>query len=357
MIVALLGAGSVALANACWISKEGHEARIWSAMENERKALAASGSIAYEGIASGSARVLVADDVQTCIAGADIVMIAAPAFAHETFIAAIAPHIADHQMIVFHPVTGLSSILMSNALRKRNVRPTIVDLSTSLFTTRRVNLTTVNLLKIKDSIDLATIPARNAESAATMLAGIYGNRFRPQSNVLTISLNNHNPVYHVGPFLSNLGRAEREETSIFWDWITPGVSRLIKLVDEERLQVVDHHGTTKVTVEDYFRQAHGATGADLDEIFPCMARKLGGPVGPHGFNHRFILEDVPYGLVFFHSLAHAAGIAAPTTESLIQLTSAMWKRNFFEEGRTTQQLGLSGLSPKDFMHVIKEGFA
>jgi opine dehydrogenase len=357
MIVALLGAGSVALANACWIVKEGHDVRVWSAVDEERQALARSGSIAYDGIDSGSARVVVASDVQECITGADIVMIAAPAFAHEDLIAAAAPYVTDRQILIFHPVTGLSSMLMSSALAKRNVRPIIADLSTSLFTARRTSATSVNILKIKDSIDVATIPAREVDTAVSVLAAIYGSRFRAQSNVLAISLNNHNPVYHVGPFLCNLGRAERKENSVFWDWITPGVSRLVKLADEERLLVVDYHGTKRVSVDDYFREAHGATGADLDEIFPCMARKLEGPVGPHGFDHRFILEDVPYGLVFFWSLARSAGIAMPTTESLIQLTSAIWQRDFFAEGRTTERLGLSGLAPRDFTRFIEEGFA
>jgi opine dehydrogenase len=357
MIVAILGAGSVALANACWAVKEGHEVRIWSALGEERRELAQVGSITYEGIASGSSRVTVSDDARACIAGADIVMIAAPAFAHDELIAAAAPHVTAEQLVVFHPVTGLSSILMSRELGKRGIAPTIVDLSTSLFTTRRRGFTTVRILKIKDSIDLATIPARRAPDAVAKLASIYGDRFRAETNVLAISLNNHNPIYHVGPMLCNLSRAEREEESIFWDWISPGVSRLVKLADEERLAVVRHHGTTEVAVEDYFRQAHGVKGADLDEIFPAVTRKLGGPIGPHGFGHRFVLEDVPFGLVFFWSLGRAAGIPMPTSESLIQITSAIWQRDFVAEGRTMERLGLAALSPAEFSHAIEEGLA
>jgi opine dehydrogenase len=357
MIVAVLGAGSVALANACWMVKEGHEVRIWSALEDERRELAAAGAIAFEGIVAGSSPVAVARDARECMAGADIVMIAAPAFAHDQLIAAAAPHVAAGQWVVFHPVTGLSSILMARELRKRNVKATIVDLSTSLFTARRRGFSTVKILKIKDSIDLATIPASEAPAAVATLASIFGARFRAETNVLAISLNNHNPVYHVGPMLCNLSRVERAEESVFWDWITPGVARLVKLVDDERLAVVRHHGTTQVSVDDYFRQAHGVKGANLDEIFPAVTRKLGGPIGPHGFGHRFVLEDVPFGLVFFWSLGRAVGIEMPTTESLIQVTSAMWQRDFVAEGRTLARLGLDGLTPVQFNRAIEEGFA
>jgi opine dehydrogenase len=356
LFVAILGAGSVALANACWLVKEGHTVRIWTALDDERQQLAAVDALVYEGIASGQARVEVCVTAQACLAGADVVMIAAPAFAHQDLIAAAAPCLAENQLVVFHPVTGMSSLLLSQALSQRGIRSTIVDLSTSLFTTRRRGFTTVTILKIKETIDLATIPAGEASRAVAVLSALFGNRFKQESNVLAISLNNHNPIYHVGPLLCNLSRAERKEGGIYWDWITPGVSRLISLLDAERLKVVRHHGTTEVTVEDYFRQAHGVVGANLDEIFPAMSRKLGGPTGPDSFEHRFVVEDVPFGLVFFWSLGRAAGIEMPITEFTIKLTSAIWQRDFVAEGRTVESLGLAGLDGAAFNRVIEQGF-
>lgn len=356
MIVAILGAGSVALANACWLAKEGHTVRIWSALDEERKELIAAQSLKSRGIFEGKVHVDASREAASAIFGAEIVVIAAPAFAHEALIAAIAEHLTDKQLVVFHPVTGLSSLILSRELQERNVRPVIADLSTSLFTARRKGLTEVDILKIKDTIDLATIPATSAPAAVEALSGLYGNRFRAEADVLAISLNNHNPIYHVGPFLCNLSRAELNETTIFWDWITPGVAKLVEATDEERLAVVRHYGTTEVSVSDYFRQAHGVAGDTLDDIFPAVARKLGGPVGPHGFEHRFITEDVPFGLVFFWSLGQTAGIEMPTSHSLIQLTSAMWQRDFIKEGRTVERLGLGGLDRAALNRVITEGF-
>lgn len=357
MIVAILGAGSVALANACWLAKEGHIVRIWSALDEERKELKIAGRLTYDGIATGTVKVEVADDAHSCIASADVVMIAAPAFAHDELIAAAAPHISNEQLVVFHPVTGLSSLLLSKALSARGVKAVIADLSTSLFTTRRDGFSSVRILKIKDQIDIATLPAARAQGAAATLAGLFGDRFRIEANVLAISLNNHNPIYHVGPMLCNLSRVEREEDSIYWDWITPGVSRLVRLLDDERLKVVRHYGTNEVTVDDYFREAHGVKADSLAAIFPAVSRKLGGPIGPHGLNHRFVLEDVPFGLVFFWSLGQAAGIDMPSTQSVIQLTSSIWERDFVNEGRTMQRLGLHGLGREEFDRVIAHGFA
>ena len=188
------------------------------------------------------------------------------------------------------------------------------------------------------------------------LEGVFGNRFRLEDNSLAISLNNHNPVYHVPPLFCNLSRAEKHEHWIIWECITPGVARLVKLVDDERLAIVRHFGTTEIPVDDYFRQAHGAEGRDLNEVFASVASKLKGPVGPQEFNHRFITEDVPYALVFYQSLGRVAGIDMPVTTDFIRLTSALYDRDFVAEGHTVERLGLGGLDSHGILKITADGF-
>jgi len=357
MKIAILGAGNVALANACYLAQAGHAVHIWSAFEQERAALrAAGGVIAYEGFMTGHATITVAQDVRACVENASVVMIAAPAFGHQTLMSAVAPYLHEDQDVVIHPVTGLSSLLLSRILKARNVKPTILDLSTSLFTTRKTGPTSVRLLRIKDVIDVAAIPAGRGKDAMKRLQTMFGDRFRLEPNALAISLNNHNPVYHVPPLLCNLSRAEKKENWIIWENITPGVARFVKLVDDERLAVVRHFGTTEIPVDQYFRQSFGVAGKDLNEIFPAVAEKLKGPIGPQEMNHRFILEDVPYALVFYHSLGQVAGIEMSITESLIRITSALYDRDFFTEGHTMERLGLGDKSDRDILRIAENGF-
>lgn len=356
MKVAILGAGNVALANASYLSNAGHDVHIWSSFAEERQALAAAGAIAYEGFMAGSAKVTAARDARACIEGAGVVMICAPAFGHQVLMEAACPHLTEGQDVLVHPVTGLSSLLMSRMLKSRNIKPTVVDLSTSLFTTRKTGPTSVRLLRIKDVIDMAALPAERGTAAMARLEALFGKRFRLEPNALAISLNNHNPVYHVPPLLCNLSRAEKKENWIIWENITPGVAKFVKIVDDERLAVVRHYGTTEIPVDQYFRQSFGVDGRDLNEIFRAVAEKLKGPVGPQDFQHRFILEDVPYALVFFYSLGRAAGIEMPVTESLITITSALYQRDFMKEGHTIEKLGLAGLDTRGIVEMTRIGF-
>jgi len=356
MRVAIFGAGSVALANAWFLANAGHDVRMWSAFEPERKALAEAGAVRAEGMMEGTARIAVASDPKSCLSGAPLVMIAAPAFGHQALMASAAAHLAADQDVMVHPVTGLSSLLLSRMLKDRGVRPTIIDVSTSLFTARRTSPASVRILKLKDLVAIATLPAERGGGALRRLESIFGRRFRREANALAVSLNNHNPVYHVAPLLCNLSRAEKKENWIFWEFFTPGVARLVKHVDEERLAVVRHFAMPEVTVDDYFREAHGAEGRDLNEIFKFMTGKLRGPLGPQELNHRFITEDVPYALVFYRSLGRVAGIDMPTTDSLIALASALCGRDFAREGHTVEKLGLGGLSSRDILEVATTGF-
>ncbi len=355
MKIGILGAGNVALANAAWLASKGHDVHVWTAIESERTALG-DGTLSVEGLIEAKSKITVAKDARSTILGAGLVMIAAPAFAHAALMSAAAPHLTSDHVVMVHPVTGLSSLLLSRMVAERKVAPLIIDASTSLFTARKSGPTTVRILKIKDVIDIAAIPARRGSEAMERMAAIYGDRFRLEPNALAVSLNNHNPVYHVPPLLCNLSRAERQENWMIWECITPGVAKLVKLVDDERLLVVRHYGTTEISVADYFRQAHGAEGEDLPAIFVSVAKKLKGPIGPQAFDHRFITEDVPYALVFFEALGRAAGIDMPMTRNLIELTSALYERDFVAEGHTLEKLGLSGLSDREILQKTMDGF-
>lgn len=356
MKVAILGAGNVALANAWFLAHAGHDVHVWSPFEAERSAIVEAGGLSAEGTLQGKVKVTVATDAKAAIAGAPLVMVAAPAFAHQSLMSSAAPYLTEEQDVLVHPVTGLSSLLLSKMLKARGIKPTIIDVSTSLFTARKSGPASVRVLKLKDVVDIAAIPAQRGGNALRRLEAVFGNRFRLEGNALAISLNNHNPVYHVPPLLCNLSRAEKGEDWIIWECITPGVARLVKLVDDERLAVVRHFGTTEISVDDYFRQAHGADGRDLNEVFASVAKKLNGPIGPQEFNHRFITEDVPYALVFYQSLGRVAGIDMPVTGDLIRLTSALYNRDFVTEGHTVEKLGLGGLDSRGILKISTDGF-
>jgi opine dehydrogenase len=356
MEIAVLGTGNVGLATACFLADAGHEVRVWSAFDEERRTLQQADGIAYDGVIAGVARVFAAETVEACLTGAEAVFITAPVFAHAPLMAAAQAFIDDRQLVIVHPVAGLSSLLLSRLFADRQDKPTIVDLSTSIFPCRKTAPTAVRLLAIKDVVEVGAIPATRVGEARDLLHDLFGDRFQTVENTIAVSLGNHNPVYHVPPLLCNLSRAEKAEDWIIWDNITPGVAKFVRLVDDERMAVAERFGLPVVPVEDYFKRSYGVTGDTLDAVFAAMAKTLKGPVGPHQMDHRFILEDVPYGLVFFLALGAVGDVAMPVTESLITIASRLYERDFTAEGHTMETLGLAGMGIDGILEVAAAGF-
>ncbi len=65
-------------------------------------------------------------------------------------------------------------------------------------------------------------------------------------------------------------------------------------------------------------------------------------------DHRYLNEDVGYGLVFMAGLARQIGVDTPTIDSIIQLTSVLMDRDYAVEARRTPAtLGIAGLSANE----------
>jgi len=356
MKIAILGGGSVAFANACYFSSEGHDVHIWSAIVGELASVADAGAIKSTGVLEGNWKVTVSETAAAAIERAETVVIAAPAFGHRTLMEAAAPHLNGQQDVVVHPVTGLSSLILSRLVAGKSSKPTIIDLSTSLFTARRTGDASVHVLRIKPLIEAATIPVAKNDAALARLSKAYGDRFRAESNVLAVSLNNHNPIYHVPTLMGSLSRADKGESYMFFEGMTPTITNLHEALDEERLAVARAFGAPEVPVGQYFREAHAAEGDTLSDIYMDVARRLKGPLGPQTADHRFVTEDVPYALLCFLDLGRSAGLPMSVTDAVITVTSATWRRDFRVGGHGLTALGLAGRTPEQILDIARNGF-
>ncbi len=78
---------------------------------------------------------------------------------------------------------------------------------------------------------------------------------------------------------------------------------------------------------------------------------------PRSFDHKYITEDVPVGLMPMSALGAAAGVATPAIDALITLVRAMTGRDFAAEARTLERMGLAGMDASQIRRVVETGFA
>jgi len=354
--VAIIGAGAVGLSSAALLKERGHGVRLWSAFESENEALRASGGVTSEGSLTGFFEVPVAATAQACIEGADVVMIAAPAFAHAALAQAVVPHVEARQFVVMHSATGMTSLLFGHRLAGRGVRATLVDLGTSVCTSRKSGPTSVKVAPLKPGVDIATLPADRAKDGLGVMQDLFGPLFSTQDNVLAVSINNHNAVYHVPAFVFSLANVENGTDWNLWGNTTPVIARYVERIDAERLAVAKAYGVAGIPVGDYVRKSVGVAGESLAEVFAAAALKRPNPTGPKSLDDRYLTEDVPYGLAFFLALGRAAGVSMPLTEQLLAFVSTVFERDYEAEGGGLEALGIVERTPAAVLGVVQRGF-
>jgi opine dehydrogenase len=77
--------------------------------------------------------------------------------------------------------------------------------------------------------------------------------------------------------------------------------------------------------------------------------------GPENMKDRFIVEDVPYGMVLISNLGDMLNIPTPVHKSVIELCSAINGENYWETGRTVEKLGIKGWDINNLKKYLSEG--
>ena len=78
-----------------------------------------------------------------------------------------------------------------------------------------------------------------------------------------------------------------------------------------------------------------------------------GVLGPKVVKHRFITEDVPYGLVPMSELGKREGVATPLIDAVTTIASVVCEEDYRKTGRTLESLGIAELSREQIINLIE----
>jgi opine dehydrogenase len=167
-------------------------------------------------------------------------------------------------------------------------------------------------------------------------------------------------MLHVANCVGNAGKIDRGETYKFYaEGVTPSVARLYQEINAERVAVAAALGASVPTLEDWFDRVYGVRGADLVESCQLLTTNADGPYQatgtPKSFEHKYITEDVPVGLMPMAALGAASGVPTPAIDALITLVHAMTGSDFSTEARTLDRMGLAGMNASDVRRVVEIG--
>jgi opine dehydrogenase len=265
-------------------------------------------------------------------------------------------------------------LLSSNNMSAPNVLDwvRITCWGTTAVTARKLSGSSVKVLTVRQAVDFCTVPASplddptNTEDNLTGLLSngymlcnsLFGPRFKyRKGGLLAISLSNLNPQNHLGIVLGNMSRmdpppppppidSETPPIMQIEPWyqgkcITPRVGRLMESLDRERIDIANELDIEVRTIHQHFSWSFhvpletpitdysSVSGAKtrpltVSEMNQQMHYYNGNDVlGPSDPESRYVLEDVPYGLVLTVILGRLLNKPAVLHESGIMILSAM----------------------------------
>jgi len=178
-----------------------------------------------------------------------------------------------------------------------------------------------------------------------LIADVYPS-MEPATSVMQTSLQNANPIIHPAVTLANAARIEATggDFLFYEEGVSDATGRLIEALDKERIAIGAKMGI-EILPDPVMGMRQGYMLADnYGEAYRKAPGFLGIGAQPR-LEHRYLNEDVGYGLVFMSRLARQVGVKTPTMDAIIQVTSVLMARDYAAEAlRTPQGLGIGGLS-------------
>lgn len=342
--IAIVGAGNVGQAMAGHMIILGHDVRLFSRWERDFEAIIANNGINLSGDVEGHAKKpALTTDLSGAVVGADIVIVAAPAFAHSYLSEQLAKLLEPEQLVVFQPSVLGSAVELARQFALAQRTPCLIaETATSLYTCRLRGPAQVFIGAIKNAVHLATIPHTASQAALDRLSHYFGNRYVAGSDTLSVGLGNCNAIYHVPPAVLNIKTVEDGDRLPHHTLVTPRIAEVINALDEERIVLAGALGVSTLSFWEFLESAYGVTeGTYVERVVQGYGRQAFPE--PDSVKHRYFAEDIPFGLVIWSSLARQIGLSLPLTDSFIKVSGIICGTDFEAEGRTAGVLGLEGL--------------
>lgn len=361
-VVAVVGAGNVGCALAADLALRGVEVRLYTRSEARLRPIRDTGAITVTGAVTGTVPISVlTTDLREAVDGAQIVAVTVPSPALPHYAATLVAATTPEQLLWLNPGHSGGALYLAARFRAQDQRGRrICQLSTASHSSRMTTPTTVDVFRLP-SAAMAAFPARHLHGCHQQLDTLLPGQFSIAGSVLELDLMNINAVMHPAQMVGNASwiEATAGDFAIYQEGTGPGVARMIEIIDTERLAVARRLGVPATPfVELMYR--FGFTTADAARTGRVhQAMQAGGPLravkAPPTLDHRYLHEDVGWGLVPWMELARAVELATPTMAALTHLASVLNDIDYRRQGLTLDKMGLRDTRPDQLLNYVHNG--
>ncbi len=363
--IAILGAGNGGCAAAADLTLRGYEVRLFSRSESTLMPIAKRGGIELveNGEEKFAAPHFISSHLPQVVNGADLIVVAAPSIAHEYLADSLTSHLADGQRVLLNPGHTGGSLHFAHLLRGGGCKAKIklCETVTLTYICRMPAPARVEIYRRTAHLRCTAFPAKETRELVPEIQEIYPNVVAAE-NVLETGFSNINAIMHPAGMLGNAGWIEKSGGHFYYyrEGITPAIAAWIEKVDDERLEIVQRLGLKPIPFVDIFYQA-GLTSEEarssgsilraINESAPNRTIKA-----PATLDHRYLREDVGFGLLPMSEIGGLVGVKTPVIDALITLASVVNETDYRREGLTLEKMGLAGMTAQGLAKVVNDGF-
>ncbi|MBL4800944.1 MAG: NAD/NADP octopine/nopaline dehydrogenase family protein [Emcibacter sp.] len=359
MKVTVIGGGHGSYAAAAELSEQGHEVCFWRRNKEAFSAVLTTKTVYIKDF-KGERAVQIAHpttDISEAISGADLIIIPLPATAHEALAQQVAPLFEEGQVVFLTPGTFGSYIFLKAMREAGNTADiTFAETGTLPYLARKRTDDFVVVSGYAKRLPTGCLPARNSAKAFEIIKQAYP-AIEPIEDALSGALMNGGPIIHPPLIMMNVGALEHfEKWDIHNEGTTPSIRRVQDALDGERIAIREALGYTAP----HFPLANHYASEGEEWMYGRSAHEMIMDSGDwcediDPRSHRYVLEDIALGLSFLISMGKWADVATPMASGLLTLSSTISGRNFYDTGRTLENLGLDGLNNNQMTELLQSG--
>jgi len=355
--VAIIGAGNGGHVAAFELAQKGFAVHLCDIDEKVIEGIRNLGGIQATGRFEGFAKIaLLTTDVREAIEGVEAILPMVPRYAHRSIAQELASCLRGHEHLLLCPGSTLGEVEFAKTLRENGRDQPVSTVATLPYACRLKEPGRVSISLITKTLLFASFPAKDTEEEARFFSALFPT-ISEMSNGLEVGLNNGNPVTHPVPTLLNAARIERGERFLFYrEGVTASVARINRKLDEERMALCRTLGFRTISLTERLFLTGYADRIYETPLEAYHRSEAFAPIlAPTSLHDRYLLEDVPYGLVTFASIGERLGVPTPTMRLIVNLAAEVTGIDFWKEGMTLSRLGLGGLDRFDLLRFMEEG--
>lgn len=349
--ITVIGAGGTGHTIAADLALRGFDVRLCDS-EAYREILeqtAANGGVRTSGMmGEGFAKLpLVTTDIQLALKDAELVICCTIANRDGEVAEMIAPYLrADSTVLLSAGSAG--SLVYRRVFDKHGLADAVVgETCGNMFSCRLlddgITVFTGSRYAAKKA---AAVPAADTQRLIDAFRDVY--ELLPGVNILDTAFNGPNLMGHLVLCTLNAGAIENcaDTYYVFRQGVSRSAVNLVDALWQEKKAVMDRlEIPCAPSPAGRYLKFMDPEEHQFDE-FKSLA-------GPDKLTNRYITEDTPMLVCLFISVARKLGVDVPLFESLVNVVSAINQTDYYAEGRTLENLGLSSLSADEMVDFFR----